>query len=609
METENKKTKESGVARNGDSEADKHSLSHLLAMAVQGKHPEVKLGIGPVIENGFYYDFDFSKLDHSPSQECLPKLEKMMRGLIKRNVVFEKKEISAAEAREIFADQPYKLELIEELEKTDSPRRARQEISIYKSRPANPGQGEDFVDLCAGPHVESTKEINPDAFKLTKIAGAYWKGDEKNPMLTRIYGVAFGTKEELDEHLKMLEEAEKRDHRKLGKELDLFSFHEEGPGFPFWHPKGTILYNELENFIRNENKKRGYGEIKTPIVLNKKLWETSGHWEKFKENMYFTEIDEQEFAIKPMNCPGGMLIYKDKLHSYRDLPIRYAEFGLVHRHELSGVLHGLFRVRSFVQDDAHSYCSPEQLNDEIIQMVDYAIDIYEKFGFNEYEIFIATRPEKYIGEDAVWEKATAALENALESKGLGCKIKEGEGAFYGPKIEFNVKDAIGRNWQLGTIQVDFSMPERFGAYYIDDKGEKKTPVMVHRAILGSLERFIGVLIEHYAGALPVWLSPVQARVIPIGEKFNDYGEKILRELRETGVRAEIDESNETLGKRLREAKMQKIPYILIVGEKEEKSGEVAVQSREKGNEGAVKLEKFLEKIKTEISRETNAQNQ
>ncbi len=569
----------------------RHSLAHLLAMAVQKKHPEIKLGIGPAIENGFYYDFDFSELDHSPSEDCLPKLENFIRELIKQDIKFEKEEISADEARKIFAGQPYKLELIEELEK------AGKKISIYRSG--------DFVDLCAGPHIESTKELDPGAFKLTKIAGAYWKGDEKNQMLTRIYGVAFETKEKLDEYLKMLEEAEKRDHRKLGKELDLFSFHEEGPGFPFWHPKGTILYNELENFIRNENKKRGYGEVKTPIILNKKLWETSGHWEKFRENMYFTEIDEQEFAVKPMNCPGGLLIYKNKLHSYRDLPVRYAEFGLVHRHELSGVLHGLFRVRSFVQDDAHSYCAPEQLNNEIIQMVDYAIDIYEKFGFSEYEIFIATRPEKYIGDDAVWEKATSALENALESKGLPYKIKEGEGAFYGPKIEFNVKDAIGRNWQLGTIQVDFSMPERFGATYIDANGEKKTPVMVHRAILGSLERFIGVLIEHYAGAFPVWLSPVQARIIPIGEKFNDYGEKVLREMRDAGVRAEIDKSDETLGKRIRAAELQKIPYVLVVGEKEKTDGSVAVRTRKdlpamtEGKE-AIKLEEFLKKTKKNI---------
>ena len=578
--------------KNEKTEKIRHSLAHLLAMAVQKKHPEIKFGIGPVIENGFYYDFDFSEMDHSPSEDCLPKLENLIRELLKQDIKFKRKEIAADEAREIFSGQPYKLELIDELE------RAGEKISVYESG--------DFTDLCAGPHIESTKEIDPDAFKLTKIAGAYWKGDEKNPMLVRIYGAAFAAKKDLDEHLKMLEEAEKRDHRKLGKELDLFSFHEEGPGFPFWHPKGTVLYNELEKFIRKENEKRGYGEVKTPIILNKSLWETSGHWEKFKENMYFTEIDDREFAVKPMNCPGGMLIYKSKLHSYRDLPVRYAEFGLVHRHELSGVLHGLFRVRSFTQDDAHSYCSPEQLNDEITQMVDYAIDIYKKFGFDEYEIFIATRPEKHIGDDAVWEKATSALENALDSKGLPYKIKEGEGAFYGPKIEFNIKDAIGRNWQLGTIQVDFSMPERFGASYIDDKGEKKTPVMVHRAILGSLERFIGILTEHYAGAFPVWLSPVQAMIIPVGEKFNAYGEKVLRELKEAGVRAEIDKSDETLGKRIRAAELQKIPYVLVVGEKEETSGSVAVRSRKDlpamtKEKDAMETEEFLKKIRENIS--------
>lgn len=564
----------------------RHSLAHLLAMAVQKKHPEIKFGIGPVIENGFYYDFDFSEVVHSPSDDCLPKLENFIRELIKQDIKFEKEEISAGEARKIFNGQPYKLELIDELEKTG------EKISIYKSG--------GFVDLCAGAHIELTKEIDPGAFKLTKIAGAYWRGDEKNKMLTRIYGVAFETKKELDEHLNMLEEAEKRDHRKLGKELDLFSFHEEGPGFPFWHPKGAILYNELENFIRKENEKRGYGEVKTPIVLNKKLWVTSGHWEKFKEYMYFMEIDEQEFAVKPMNCPGGMLIYKEKLHSYRDLPARFSEFGLVHRHELSGVLHGLFRVRAFVQDDAHSYCAPKQLRDEIISMVKYAIDTYKVFGFEDYEIFIATRPKKFIGDEKVWEKATDALKESLKAKKLEYKIKNGEGAFYGPKIEFNVKDAIGRNWQLGTIQVDFSMPERFGAYYIDDKGEKKIPVMVHRAILGSLERFIGILLENYSGALPVWLSPVQARIIPIGEKFNDYGEKVLRELKDAGIRAEIDKSDETLGKRIRAAELQKIPYILVVGEKEKKDSAVAVRSR-KSDEGAMKIEKFLENIKKEIS--------
>ena len=575
------------MAKNKDDiEKKRHSLAHLMAMAITSKHPEVKFGIGPTIENGFYYDFDFSGLDHSPTEEKLPVLESFIKELIKQDIQFEKEEISAEKAREIFQDQPFKLELIEELEKTGN------KISIYKS-----GY---FTDLCAGPHIESTKEIDPDAFKLTKVAGAYWKGSEKNKMLTRIYGIAFETKQELDDYLKMMEEAEKRDHRKLGKELDLFSFHQEGAGFPFWHPKGTILYNELKNFIRKENEKRGYGEVMTPIILSKELWVTSGHWDKFRDNMYFSKIDEQEMSIKPMNCPGGMLIYKEGMHSYRDLPLRYSEFGLVHRHELSGVLHGLLRVRAFTQDDAHSYCTEEQLNGEIIGMVDYALDIYKTFGFNEYEIFIATKPEKHIGDDAVWKLATDALTKSLNEKGLEYKIKEGEGAFYGPKIEFNIKDAIGRNWQMGTIQVDFSMPGRFNAEYIDKEGNKKTPVMVHRAILGSLERFIGVLIEHYSGSFPVWLSPVQALVIPVSEKFNDYGEKVLTELKDAGIRADIDKSNETLGKKIRAGKTQKIPYLLVVGEKEKEAETVAVNFRDKKEQETIPLAQFAELVQKEI---------
>ena len=556
----------------------RHSLAHLLAMAVLEKFPEAKLGIGPIIENGFYYDFG----DISISPKDLPKLEKKIKDLIKKDIKFEKEEVDAKKAKDTFTNQPYKIELINEL---------KEKPTIYKSG--------NFTDLCAGPHVKSTKEINPDAFKLTKIAGAYWRGSEKNPMLTRIYGLAFETKKELGEYLKILEEAEKRDHRKIGKELDLFSFHEEGPGFPFWHPKGTILYNQLEDYIRKENEKRGYNEIMTPIILNKKLWETSGHWEKFKEDMYFCEIDKQEFAIKPMNCPGGLLIYKEDMRSYKDLPMRFSEFGLVHRHELSGVLHGLFRVRSFIQDDAHSFCAPNQLNEEIIGMVDYAIDVYRKFGFDKYEIFIATRPEKYIGEEKVWERATDSLKNALNQKKINYKIKEGEGAFYGPKIEFNIEDAINRNWQLGTIQVDFSMPQRFEAFYIDDKGKKQTPVMIHRAILGSLERFIGILIEHYAGAFPFWLSPVQTQIIPVSEKFNDYGEKVLNELKENNIRAEIDKNNETLGKRIRNAEMQKIPYILVVGEKEKNDKTVTVRERNKEKQETAKLDEFIKKIKKE----------
>ena len=589
------------MAKNKDNiESISHSLAHLMAMAITGKHPEVKLGIGPTIENGFYYDFDFSEAGHSPTEENLPKLENFIRELIKQDIKFAKEEISADKAREIFQGQPFKLELIDELQKN------KKRITIYSACHSKIGNwkleiGNCFIDLCAGPHVESTKEVGPDAFKLTKVAGAYWKGSEKNKMLTRIYGVAFSSKQELDDYLKMMEEAEKRDHRKLGKELDLFSFHQEGPGFPFWHPKGTILYNELKNFIRKENEKRGYGEVMTPILLSKDLWVTSGHWDKFRDNMYFSKIDEQEMSIKPMNCPGGMLIYKEGMRSYRDLPLRYSEFGLVHRHELSGVLHGLLRVRAFTQDDAHSYCAEEQLNDEIIGMVDYALDIYRTFGFEEYEIFIATKPEKHIGENAVWELATGALTKALKEKKLEYKIKEGEGAFYGPKIEFNIKDAIGRNWQMGTIQVDFSMPGRFKAEYTDKDGNKKTPVMVHRAILGSLERFIGVLIEHYSGAFPVWLSPVQTIVIPVGDKFNNYGEKVLAELKNAGIRAEIDKTNETLGKKIRANKTKKIPYLLVVGEKEKEENTVSVNARDKKEQEILPLSKFTEKILKEIS--------
>ncbi|MEW5907995.1 MAG: threonine--tRNA ligase [Patescibacteria group bacterium] len=557
----------------------RHSLAHLLAMVVLEKFPKAKLGIGPIIENGFYYDFN--RINISP--EDLPKLEKRMKELVKKDIKFEREEISKKEVEKIFQEQPFKFELINEL---------KEKPVIYKSG--------NFIDLCAGPHVKSTKEINPDAFKLTKIAGAYWRGNEKNPMLTRIYGVAFETKKELDNYLKFVEEAEKRDHRKIGKDLDLFSFHEEGPGFPFWHPKGVIIFQELVNFVRKENRKRGYEEVITPPILNKKLWLTSGHWEKFKESMYFTEIERQEFAVKPMNCPGGLLIYKEKMYSYRDLPVRFAEFGLVHRHELSGVLHGLFRVRSFTQDDAHVFCTPEQLENEIISMVDYAFDIYKTFGFDDYEIFIATRPGKYIGDEKIWEKATKALEGALKSKKIKYAIKEGEGAFYGPKIEFDIKDALGRDWQLGTIQVDFSMPERFGAFYIDKNGKKQTPVMIHRAILGSLERFIGILIEHYNGALPFWLSPIQIAIVPISEKYNTYAKKVYSRLLESNISVLISDEPETLNKRIRNAELQKIPYILVVGEKEEKSNSVAVRSREKGDIGGMSLEKFLEKIKEEI---------
>jgi len=558
----------------------RHSLAHLLAMAVVENNPKAKLAIGPTIDNGFYYDFELSK---PLGEEDLPKLEKKIKHYIKQNLEF--KQLKDAELK----DQPYKDELIKGLEEKG------ETLSYYQSG--------DFIDLCSGPHIKSTNEIDPNAFKLTKIAGAYWRGDEKNTMLTRIYGVAFETKEELDEYLNMLKEAEKRDHRKLGKELGLFSFHKEGVGFPFWHPKGTILYNELKNFIREENEKRGYGEVMTPIMLNKDLWVTSGHWDKFRDDMYFSKIDDEEMAVKPMSCPGGVLIYKEGIHSYRDLPLRYSEFGLVHRHELSGVLHGILRARAFTQDDAHSYCTEEQLNGEIINMVDYALDIYKAFGFDDYEIFIATQPEKHIGEDDVWELATDALTQSLKEKGLEYGIKEGEGAFYGPKIEFNIKDAIGRNWQMGTIQVDLSMPGRFNAEYTDKDGNKKTPVMVHRAILGSFERFIGVLIEHFAGAFPLWLSPVQVKVLPIADVHKDYAQEVFEKLKENDIRVELDDDNETLGKKIRQGKMEKVPYLLVIGDKEVDNKTVTVEGR-KDYKDTMNVDELVEKLKNEIVKKT-----
>ncbi len=568
-------------------ETARHSLSHIMALAVSELWPNTKFAIGPTVENGFYYDFDFGK--EKISEEDLVQIEKKMNHIIKQNLKFEKSELSIKDAidKEKKTKQLYKEELINGLKSE-----GEKKVSYYKL-----GK---FEDLCRGPHIVSSGSVAKGSFKLTKLAGAYWRGDEKNKMLTRIYGVAFETKDKLEEYLKMVEEAEKRDHRRIGKEMDLFSFHEEGPGFPFWHPKGMVLYSIITRFIKNENEKRGYGRVKTPVILNKSLWVTSGHWEKFRDDMYFTEIDRQEFAIKPMNCPGGLLIYKESSHSYRELPIRYAEFGLVHRHELSGVLHGLFRMRAFTQDDAHSFCAPDQLNNEIIEMVDYAMDVYKTFGFNDYEIFIATRPEKFIGDEKVWEKATDALSKALKNKKLDYKIKEGEGAFYGPKIEFNIKDAIGRNWQLGTIQVDFSMPERFGAYYINDKGDKKTPVMVHRAILGSLERFIGVLVEHYAGAFPVWLSPVQVKIISVGESHIEYSQKLAEEFKKNNIRVEVDDHNETVGNKIRKAVAEKMPYILVVGDKEIQSDHLAVRDRGSRETREINKIDFIMEIKEKI---------
>lgn len=562
----------------------RHSTSHIMAYAVKELFGDkIKFAIGPTIEDGFYYDFDLGK-DKTFSPEDLPKIEKKMKELIKQKLEFKKSELSIKDALNRVKGQPYKKELIKDLEKDSN-----KKVSFY--------QVGEFEDLCSGPHVKSTKEFGH--FKLLSIAGAYWRGDEKNKMLQRIYGTAFETKDALQKHLKMLEEAEKRNHRKLGQELDLFSFHEAGPGLPFFHDRGTHIWNTLVNFMREEMKKRNYEENRTPIILNKTLWEQSGHWDHYKDNMYFTKIDEQEYAVKPMNCPGNLLIYKTKKHSYRDLPIRAGEFGLNHRHELSGVLNGLFRVRSFTQDDAHVFCTENQLEDEIQNLIDFVGFTYEVFGF-EYSVELSTKPEKAMGSAKVWNRAEKALEKVLKKNKIEYKINPGDGAFYGPKIDFHLKDSIGRTWQCGTIQVDFSMPEKFELEYTDKDGKEKRPVMIHRTIYGSVERFLGILVEHYAGAFPLWLSPVQAVVIPVSEKFNDYGGQVKEKIFNENIRVELDNSDESLGKRIRNAEKQKTPYILVVGEKEKSSESVAMRKRGEGDLGPRKIEEFITDVKKEI---------
>lgn len=559
-----------------------HTSAHIMAQAVKRLFPDVKLAIGPAIDNGFYYDFD---TDRSFTPEDLDAIEAEMKKIVKEDLKLERFVLPRQEAIDYVADQneTYKVELIEELPQ-DS------EISFYK-------QGE-FVDLCAGPHLPSTGRVK--AFKLLSLAGAYWRGDEKNKMLQRIYGISFPKKSQLDEYLARLEEAKKRDHRKLGKELDLFSIHEEGPGFPFFHPKGMVLRNILEDFWRQEHIKRGYEEIKTPIILNQDLWKRSGHWDHYQENMYFTKIDENDYAVKPMNCPGSMIVYKRKMHSYRDLPIRMAELGLVHRHELSGVLHGLMRVRCFTQDDAHIFMLPEQVKDEIVGVIDLVDYIYKQFGFN-YHVELSTRPENAMGSQEDWDMATNALREALEEKNMEYVINEGDGAFYGPKIDFHLEDSIGRTWQCGTIQLDFQMPERFDLTYIGPDGEKHRPVMLHRAIFGSLERFIGILIEHYAGAFPTWLAPVQVRLLSITDRSNEYIEKLTKEFEAAGIRVETDLRNEKIGYKIREARLQRIPYMLIVGDKEVENQQVSVRSRDEGDLGPMNVNDFLDKIQKEIN--------
>ena len=566
----------------GGKDTFRHTSSHILAQAVKRLYPETKLAIGPAIADGFYYDVD---RDIPFTTEDLENIEKEMKKIVKEALPVESFTLPREEAIALMKEkeEPYKVELIEDLPEDAI-------ISFYK-------QGE-FTDLCAGPHLMNTKTVK--AFKLTSLAGAYWRGNEKNKMLTRIYGTSFTKKADLDEYLERLEEAKKRDHRKLGKELGLFMLREEGPGFPFFLPKGMALKNALLEYWREIHTKNGYVEISTPIMLSRHLWETSGHWDHYKENMYTTVIDEQDFAVKPMNCPGGILVYESEPRSYRDLPIRMGELGIVHRHEKSGQMHGLMRVRCFTQDDAHIFMTPEQVKDEIKGVATLIDEVYKMFGF-KYHVELSTRPEDSMGSDEDWELATDALRDALDSLGMDYVVNEGDGAFYGPKIDFHLEDSIGRTWQCGTIQLDFQLPLRFNLEYTGADGEKHRPIMIHRVAFGSIERFIGILIEHFAGAFPTWLAPVQVKVLPISDKHLEYGEKVYAALKDAGIRVEIDTRAEKIGYKIREAQMQKIPYMLVVGAKEEEEGKVSVRSRFAGDEGQKCLKDFLCDLKKEIS--------
>ena len=559
----------------------RHTASHILAQAVKRLWPEAKLAIGPAIDKGFYYDID---MEHTLTPEDLGKIEKEMSRIVKENLPITKSVMSRQEAIEFFKskNEDYKVELIEDLPEDAV-------ISCY-------AQG-DFVDLCAGPHVASTGKVK--AFKLQSIAGAYWRGDEKNKMLQRIYGTAFEKKEELDAYLHMLEEAAKRDHRKLGKELGLFVIKEEGPGFPFFLPKGMALRNELENFWREVHHDFEYDEIRTPIILNKHLWETSGHWDHYRENMYTTIIDDEEYAIKPMNCPGGILVYQNEMHSYRDLPLRYAELGLVHRHELSGALHGLFRVRAFTQDDAHVFMLPEQMQSELMKVIELFDRIYSQFGL-KYHVELSTKPDNAMGDDAIWEAATEALRNAIEAKGIDYVINPGDGAFYGPKLDYHIEDSLGRTWQCGTIQLDMNLPERFNVEYIGEDGQKHRTIMIHRACFGSMERFIGILTEHYAGAFPTWMAPVQVKVLPISEKHVEYANQLAKQMCHDYVRVEVDDRNEKIGYKIRQAQMEKVPYMLVVGDKEMEDNSVNVRKHGGDELGTVPFDEFFNSIKIEI---------
>ena len=558
-----------------------HTTSHIMAQAIKRLYPEIKLAIGPSIDNGFYYDFDTEK---PFSEDDLIKIEDEMKKIIKEDLPLERFELPRKEAIKFMEEkgEPYKVELINDLPEDAI-------ISFYK-------QGE-FTDLCAGPHVAKTGNIK--AVKLLTSSGAYWRGNEKNKMLQRIYGISYPKASQLEEYLNMLEEAKKRDHKKLGKELELFMITGEGPGFPFFLPKGMVIRNVLEDYWRKIHTLNGYQEVKTPVMLNEELWHRSGHWDHYKDNMYTTKIDEQDFALKPMNCPGGMLVYKSKMHSYKDLPIRMGELGLVHRHEKSGQLNGLFRVRCFTQDDAHIFCLPEQIESEIIDLMHLINQVYSLFGFT-YTVELSTRPEDSMGSDEDWTTAENALRKALEHENMEYVVNEGDGAFYGPKIDFHIKDSLGRHWQCGTIQLDFQMPERFDLNYIGQDGEKHRPVMLHRVVFGSIERFIGVLIEHYAGAFPTWLAPVQVKILTISDKQKEYADELVKQFMKEGIRAELDDREEKIGYKIREAQLQKIPYMLIIGEKEVEANAVGVRARKEGDIGQMPVKEFISKIKEEI---------
>ena len=555
----------------------RHSTAHVMAQAVKRIYGNVKLAIGPTVKNGFYYDFD---LDTPLTHGDIEKIEEEMNKIINEDLKFKRKDVSREEALKLMSEkvEDYKVQLINDLDESEN-------ISLYE-------QG-DFTDLCRGPHIPSTKFIK--AFKLTSVAGAYWRGNEKNKMLQRIYGVAFSSKKELEKYLNMIEEAKKRDHRKLGRELKLFEIMDEGPGFPFFLPKGVILKNILIDYWRKLHNEAGYVEIETPIMLNKELWIRSGHWDHYKENMYTSMIDNKEFALKPMNCPGGMLVYKSEGHSYRDLPLRVGELGRVHRHEISGALHGLMRVRAFTQDDAHIFMLPEQIKSEILGVIKLIDEVYDTLGF-KYNVELSTRPEDSMGSDEDWNMAERSLKEALDEGGLDYKINEGDGAFYGPKIDFHIEDSLGRSWQCGTIQLDFQLPQRFELEYIGSDGGKHRPIVIHRVIFGSIERFIGILIEHFAGKFPVWLSPIQVKVLPISDSFMEYGHEVIDKLRKYGIRCEIDNRSEKIGYKIREARNERVPYMIIVGEKEKNHGNISLRSRDMGEEGSTSLEEFITRV-------------